>query len=87
MYDDFIYSDVMGEIVLASSFSTDRLADAQQVTLILRLVLNSGGYLLHGEMINLQHNLRSQFKDWAELLQVLQKGMPDLPNQNVSDQT
>lgn len=70
---------------MASSFSTDRLADAQQVTVILRLVLDGGGYLLHGEMINLQNNIRSQFKDWAELMQALQKGMPDLSNKNVSD--
>jgi hypothetical protein len=70
---------------LASSLSTDKLADAQQVTLILRLVLNGGGSLLHGEMIHLQHNIRSQFMDWAELMQVLQKMMPGLSDQDGSD--
>ena len=71
---------------MASSVSTDRLGDAQHVTLILRLVLRGGGYLLHGEMINLQNNIKTQFKDWAELMQALQKGMPDLSNKNMSDQ-
>jgi hypothetical protein len=70
---------------LASSFSTEKLADAQQVTLILRLVLNGGGSLLHGEMIHLQNNIRSQFRDWAELIQVLQKTMPGLSDQDGSD--
>lgn len=71
---------------MASSFSTDKLADAQQVTLILRLVLNGGGSLIHGEMIHLQNNIRSQFRDWAELMQALQKSMPDLSDQDASDQ-
>ena len=85
MYDVFIYPDLIGGTALASSSSTDRLADTQQVTLILRLALNSRGYLLHGEMLNLQNNIRSQFKDWAELMQSLQKAMPDLSNKSVSD--
>jgi hypothetical protein len=67
---------------LASSHPTDKLADAKQVTLILRLVLNGGGTLLHGEMIHLQNNVRSQFRDWAELLQTLQESMPDLSDQD-----
>jgi hypothetical protein len=70
---------------LASSHPTDKLADAQQVTLILRLVLNGGGSLLHGEMIHLQNNIRSQFRDWAEFMQVLQKSMPDLSSQDGPD--
>jgi hypothetical protein len=86
MYDVFIDPDPIGGITLASTSSTDRLADAQQITFILRLVLNSGGYLLHGQMINLRNNSKSQFKDWSELIQLLQKAIPDLSQKNVSDQ-
>ena len=58
------------------------LADTQNVTLVLRLVLDEQGYLQHGQIIDIDAELVGQFTDQAGLMRALAawldaQGCPD----------
>jgi hypothetical protein len=63
--------------------STDaNLADAQNITLVLRVVFDSQGCLRHGQIIDINAELVGQFADRAGLIRALTtwfdaQGCPD----------
>jgi hypothetical protein len=46
----------------------DELDDKRQVTVILRLVLEHSGALHHGEVIDVDGNVRGRFNRWSTAL-------------------
>jgi hypothetical protein len=49
------------------------LADAQPLTLILRLVIASGGRLVHGEIVDVEGVVHIRFAHWQELVPSLEQ--------------
>lgn len=45
----------------------ERLADKRNVTLILRLVLDRDGKLMHGELVDVGGKVQTRFIRWREL--------------------
>ncbi len=50
---------------------TERLSDKRQVTLIMRLVLDRHGLLMHGEMADVQGTVFSRFVGWRGMVRAL----------------
>ena len=63
----------------------DRLADVQNVTLVLRLVFDERRCLRHGQMIDIDAQLVGQFGDWTSFIRAFAawldaQGCPDRIN-------
>jgi hypothetical protein len=50
----------------------NQLADKRQVVLILRLVLNKQGQLLHGEIVDVADKVIGRFANWTHLNYLMQ---------------
>jgi hypothetical protein len=50
----------------------NQLADKRQVVLILRLVLNKQGQLLHGEIVDVAYKVIGRFANWTHLNYLMQ---------------
>ena len=59
--------------------SIERLTDAHQVTVILRLVLNRRGQLTHGEIVDVEGTTRIHFKGWRALTRALREWLAHQP--------
>ena len=51
--------------------SGEQLADLRNVTVLLRLVVDPTGKLVHGELVNLDGESRGRFLSWDRLLELL----------------
>lgn len=49
----------------------NHLADKRYITVVLRLVLDERGQLLHGELIDVEGVLQQRFKGWRGLAQAM----------------
>jgi hypothetical protein len=58
---------------LTGRYSGDELAHRGLVTVIVRLVLDRDGELLHGEIVDSSYVVRGRFSNWADLTLVLQR--------------
>jgi hypothetical protein len=52
--------------------TSDRLADKQPVTVIVRLLIDASGQLVHGEVADLAGRVRGRFRRWDRLAQAVQ---------------
>jgi len=50
----------------------EHLADHRNVTVLVRLVVEPSGQLVHGELVDLHGESLGYFKDWARLNELLQ---------------
>jgi hypothetical protein len=58
---------------VSSGQSGERLADKQNVSVILRLVIDEHGALVHGELVALDGTSRGRFADWPALVRLLNR--------------
>jgi hypothetical protein len=63
---------------LTTSSDLDRLSDKRTLAVIVRLVIDGDGQLLHGDLINEAGRRNGHFTAWAELLVVLQSYIEEL---------
>jgi hypothetical protein len=51
--------------------SAEQLADHRNVTVLLRLVVDSDGHLAHGEVVGLDGESLGRFSHWERLVELL----------------
>jgi hypothetical protein len=56
---------------------SDALADRRSVTVIVRLVLDRQGRLVHGEVIDTKARMRGRFTAWDALVPLLRAVLED----------
>lgn len=49
----------------------DRLAEHHHAVVVLRVVLDGGGRLSHGEVVDASGRIRGRFSDWEAMIRVL----------------
>ncbi len=49
------------------------LADSRYVTLVLRLLIDRQGRLVHGEIVDVDGRTRGRFSEWRDLLKSVRK--------------
>lgn len=57
---------------MAEKPAREWLAERRQLTLFLRLVLETSGALVYGEVVDLEGWPHGRFSDWADLSRVVQ---------------
>ncbi len=55
----------------------ERLGDKQQITLVLRLVVDAAGTLMYGEIGDLNGMTRGRFADWDKLAGSVRAVLPE----------
>lgn len=72
---------------LSAQFAEGRLTDFYSTTIILRLVLNERGGLVHGELLNMNAELFGRFIGWREMMRLLRSWLVSQKLQDRFDQT
>ena len=49
----------------------NHLADKRYITVVLRLVVDERGWLVHGELVDVEGMLKQRFKGWRGLAQAI----------------
>jgi hypothetical protein len=52
---------------------SDMLSGKQEVTVILRLLMDEQGKLVHGNLVDVDGQSRGRFSDWGDLVSLLQQ--------------
>ncbi len=55
----------------------EHLADHRNLTVMLRLVVDPTGHLMHGELIDLDGSSRGRFLNWERLIELLTVRLED----------
>ena len=54
----------------------EQLAEKQYVTLLLRLLVDPRGRLVHGEIVTLDAQSRGYFTRWRDLVRLVREALP-----------
>jgi hypothetical protein len=60
-------------VVLQPTIGDDELQGSRQLVVVVRLVLDAGWRLVHGELVDVDQRSRGRFAGWAELTPVLKR--------------
>lgn len=63
----------------------ERLSDVRQIALVLRLALTKEGRLVHGEILDAHGQSCGQFREWSDILGVLQDCAADANSSTLPD--
>ena len=68
---------LLQDTTLVGKTKGERLADAHDVTLVVRFVLNKEGKILHGELVDAQSTNVKRFNTWNSLICALSAWLND----------
>lgn len=63
----------------------ENIDDRRPLTLILRLVIDADGGLVHGEIVSLEGFVHKRFAQWRELVAGLTQLLVDIAHGSISD--
>jgi hypothetical protein len=75
----------MGKVTLGQHKRPEKLGEKRYATLILRLVLDQQGRLMHGELVDVVSGFSNRFVGWRGLIRTVRAWLADQEKEGVSD--
>lgn len=77
----------MAGAVLQPTIGDEELQSSRQLVVVVRLVLDAGWRLAHGELVDVDQRSRGRFAGWAELTPALRRYVEQQQRMNRSSTT